>query len=92
MLLWYLSTSGGKGRREEEDHSSLETVKRGKNHSPAVLEEILGTMLTPGWSLTVVEDDLEVLAALLRSLASWMNEEGKKMEALDLKRDREKKS
>ena len=44
------------GKEEEEDHSSLETVKRGKNHSPAGQEEILGMMLTPGWSLTVVED------------------------------------
>jgi len=41
---------------EEEDHSPLETVERGKNHSPAMLEEILGMMLTPGWSLPVVED------------------------------------
>ena len=35
-------------REEEEDHSPLETVERGKNHSPAMLEEILGMMLTPG--------------------------------------------
>ena len=54
---------------EEENHSSLETVERGKNHSPAMLEEILGIMLTPGWSLTVVEDDPAMPAALLRSLA-----------------------
>jgi hypothetical protein len=45
-----------KRKEEEEDHPPLETVERGKNHSPAALEEILGTMLTPGWSLTVVED------------------------------------
>ena len=29
-------------RKEEEDHSPLKTVERGKNHSPAMLEEILG--------------------------------------------------
>ena len=38
----------------------------------------------------VVEDDLEMLAALLRLLAGWMNEE-KKMGVLDLKWDREKR-
>ena len=84
MLRWYLSTSGGGKEEEERDHSPLETVERGKNHSPAMLEEILGIMLTPGWSLTVVEDDPAMPAALLRSLAGWMNEQ-KKMEVLDLK-------
>ena len=79
-----VNDKGKEEEEKEEDHSSLETVERGKNHSPAMLEEILGMMLTPGWSLTVVENDPAMLAALLRSLAGWMDEE-KKMGVLDLK-------
>jgi hypothetical protein len=85
MLRRYLSTSGGGKEEEERDHSPLKTVERGKNHSPAMLEEILGMMLTPGWSLTVVEDRSCNTGRSL-SLAGWMKEEGKnKEEVLDLK-------
>ena len=32
---------------EEEDHPPLETVERGKNHSPEMLERILGVTSAP---------------------------------------------
>jgi hypothetical protein len=48
-------------------------------------------MLTPGWSLTVVEDRFEMLAALLRLLVDEGREEGQEQKSRSEMRWKEKR-